>query len=140
MPFFHTDLKSLDRCKKQEYYCKHKKSEKQKCSELFKKRSKIYFDQTIQDLVNAKPGKAYSILKRLGSRPGECESEDFNIASHVELELSPQQSADRIAEHFAAVSQEFEPLHESRLPLRVQNKLSQPVLPEDLPQISERDV
>ena len=64
------------------------------------------------------------MMRKLGARPGELsDTSTFTLPDHAKLNLSPKQSADRIAEHFAQVSQEFEPLSLDRLPLRVQNLL-----------------
>ena len=71
----------------------------------------------------------------MGSRPGSGdEASGFSLPSHDEHCYSVEQSAEKIAEHFAAISQEYRPLDVSNLPTRVQNKLKSPGSP---PQISE---
>ena len=69
-------------------------------------------------------------------QPGEgSESNTFSLPEHECL--SPDQSAERIAEHFASISQEFPPLDIDLLPSHVKDKiLSCDILP---PQISEYD-
>ena len=70
--------------------------------------------------METEPGKAYSILKRLGAKPGESGNMgSFTIPEHVSLGLSAQQSADRIATKFAEISQEYEALDMGSLPTRV---------------------
>ena len=67
---------------------------------------------------NTNPSKMYSTLKRLGSRPGNNEeSNSFSLPLHVEQGYSAEQSAELIANHFAAISQEYRPLDVSSLPL-----------------------
>ena len=64
------------------------------------------------------------MLKRLGAQPGDCiDGNTFTLPTHESESLSEEQSAERIAEHFAAISKDFPPLDVSCLPTRVQNKL-----------------
>ena len=66
----------------------------------------------------------YSVLKRLGSKPGDLDQETcFSLPSHEAKGLSHEQSAELIAEHFAEISQEFRPLLVSNFPARVQEKI-----------------
>ena len=62
---------------------------------------------------------------------GDCiDSNTFTLPGHESENLSDQESAERIADYFAQISQEFPPLDRKLLPLRVQQKLdSQSSLP-----------
>ena len=94
----------------------------------------------MDDIKNSKPGQAYKILKRLGARPGENpEDGSFELPQHVKDGLSATQSADRLADVFAAISQEFPPLEISKLPEQVQNKIKQ-ANKADVPYISRQMV
>ena len=131
------DLKDLDRKKRREH-AKRKKSErycalKRKYDSLFKTTSQSYFNNVIQNLITSKPGKAYSLLRKLGVRPRDDNS--FNIQSHVDLGLSPDQSAD----HFASVSQEFESVNIQCLPRDVQEIIKREMDLSKLPVLDERD-
>ena len=96
---------------------------------LYKKTSKSYFDNIINKLLSSKPSQAYSLIKKLGARPGDIdESSSFSLPNHTELNLSSQQSADQIAEYFSKVSQDYEAITISRLPSRVQDILSESVI------------
>jgi hypothetical protein len=56
------------------------------------------------------PGKAYKNLKKLGAQPGDClEENSFILQSHLDANLSAEESIERIAQHFARISQEFPP-------------------------------
>ena len=97
--------------------------------------------ETVDNLLRSKPGKAYSILRRLGARPGdELMNGTFDLSDHVALNLTPQQSADRIANYFSAVSQEYAALDVNKLSPQLQEQISRHVDISELPQISERDV
>ena len=74
------------------------------------------------DLRQAKPGQAFSTLKRLGAPPG-TEDTGFTLPSHENDGLSDQESAELIADGFSSISQQFHPLNVSSLPLHVQEKL-----------------
>ena len=74
--------------------------------------------------MDTKPGRAYSTLKRLGAQPGDCtDANTFTLPGHLADNLTPQQSAERIAAHFADISGQFPALSTSLLPDRVQTKL-----------------
>ena len=61
----------------------------------------------------------------------------ITLPSHQKENLTDQQSADRIADHFTEISGQFSPLDVNRLPLRVQTNLSSLSNP---PSIYEHDV
>ena len=94
-----------------------------------------YMQKNINELKETNPGRAYKVLKRMGAQPGDCSENDTFILPNHEIEvLSPEQSAERIAQHFAEISQQFPPLDVNLLPDRVTAKLqtvSSPPLIED---------
>ena len=55
--------------------------------------------------------------------PGESESHSFNLPEHDNLNYSDQQSVEAIADHFASISQDYQPLKVVKLPERVKSKL-----------------
>ena len=60
------------------------------------------------------PGHAYRILKKMGAQPGDCsETNTFTLPNHEAEGLSAEQSAERMAQHFAEISQQFPPLRYS---------------------------
>ena len=61
----------------------------------------------------------------------------FTLPSHLSDNLTPQQSADRIADHFADISNQFPPLSVIQLPACVQTKLKFDLRPP--PTISEEE-
>ena len=75
----------------------------------------------------------------MGAQPGECEDmSSFTLPSHEHL--SPQESAEKIAEFFSKISQEFPPLSMEALPDRVKQKLLNPESESEVPLIMEHDV
>ena len=95
-------------------------------------------DRKIEALRETKPGQAFKILKSMGAQPGECMEDTFTftLPGHQADGLTSKQSAERIAEYFASISAEYEPLKTESLPRRVKLRLSSESKP---PVISELD-
>ena len=144
-PFITKELKILDRKAKREYR-KNYKSEKYLSlkkiyDEKFRKAAQAYLDKNVRSLKEDDPGKAYQTLKKMSSQPGDCtEDNTFKLSSHVEDNLTDEQSIESIAEHFAQISQEYPPLNRNLLPDEVKAKLDNPTVPDELPSISAYDV
>ena len=76
----------------------------------------------IDGLKEAKPGKAFGILKSMGAQPGDCtDSQTLTLPTHHNL--SAFESAELIAEHFVSISAEYPPLNLDLLPDRVRQNL-----------------
>ena len=74
----------------------------------------------------------------MGAQPGDCiDSHTFTLPSHERESLTEEQSAERIANYFAQISQEYSPLDIKLLPSRVQTILEGESIP---PVISEFEV
>ena len=82
-----------------------------------------YLNKNLDALREAKPGQAFSVLKRMGAQPGNCaDGGTFSLPAHESENLSAEQSAERIADHFASISQDYPPLDIKLLPPQVQDK------------------
>ena len=76
-----------------------------------------YIQTKVDDLKEAQPGKAYNVLKTMGAQPGDCTDEQtFPLPGHRENNLTDEQCADQIADHFASISREFRPINLTLLP------------------------
>ena len=142
-PFITAELKRLDRQKRREYQKRGKtlkyKSIKRKFDIKYREEAEKYLNRNLENIKQSKPGQIFSVLKRLGAQPGECpDSNTFSLPEHENLCLSPDQSAERIAEHFASISQQYPPLNTDLLPTRVKNKIQS--CNTEPPEISEYDV
>ena len=140
-PFITAELKRLDRQKMREY---NKRGKTQKYLNLAKSfelkynaAAEAYLRKNLDTLKESNPGQAYSVLKRLGAQPGDCtDSNGFTLPSHLDDNLTEEQSAERIANHFAEISQQFPPLNTALLPEHVQSILKSKSTP---PTITERE-
>ena len=138
-------MKKLDRLVKREY-TNHLKSKKYlRLKESYDQKFKIaaadYLKKSVRSLMEDDPGTAYSCLKRLAAQPGDHPDEgSFTLLSHQEDNLTPEQSIERIAQHFANISQEFLPLNFNLLPADVKAKLNKPASESELPCLPDHDV
>ena len=98
-----------------------------------KKAGRKYILKNVTVLKLENPGKAYKILKRMGAQLGDCQDEGaFSLQNHIEANMSPEESAESIANHFSKISQEYSPLNEANLPPRVLEKINLPINIEEL--------
>ena len=144
-PYITAELKKLDR-KVKRIYRRHGKSVnyitlKKLYDEKMAKAAEAYLIKNVRSLKEDDPGKAYKTLKKMSAQPGDQSDEgNFTLISHMEANLTNEQSIERIADHFSNISQEFPPLTVQSLPDDVKSKINQPVNPQDLPVISDHIV
>ena len=74
--FINAELKRIDRQKNREYLKKGKTEKylklKKDFDSKYKEAAKKYLNKNLEDLREVKPGQAFSVLKRMGSQPGDC--------------------------------------------------------------------
>ena len=144
-PFITSELKKLDRVIKREYRKKQRTAKYLRLKESYDQKYKMaaadYLDKTVRTLKEDDPGKAYRCLKRMAAQPGDNQDEGaFTLLSHLEDNLTAEASIEKIAQHFASISQEFMPLDYNLLPADVQSKLNQQISESDLPSIEDHEV
>ena len=125
VPFFTERLRLLRRQRQREYR-RNGRSEKylkikQSFNESFEKAAHNYKDKIITEVVEGKRGSAYKALKKLGNNSSE--DTNFQIPSHVESNLSAQQSAELLADYFSRISQEFDPIDANKFSPALKQKL-----------------
>ena len=81
---------------------------------------KKYIEKNVNDALLNDPRKAFKAFDKLGERPG-ARSDGFFLPEHSRM--SPKMVADDLADFFAKISKEFEPLNINQLPLRVLENL-----------------
>ena len=75
-----------------------------------------HLEKNVRSLKESDPGKAYSILKKMGAQPGDFLDDGlFSLTNHLESNLTKQESVEKIALHFARISQEYAPLDTGKL-------------------------
>jgi hypothetical protein len=143
--FITADIKKLNFYMKKEYNKRGKTAKyynlKLAYDTKYRKAAEHQLNKHVEDMMTQHPGRAYSALKRMGARPGDCENDGvFSIISHQNENLDTVQSNERILKYFANISQKFQPLELARLPLGVRNKLSMAVNQQDIPVIEAYQV
>ena len=133
-PFISDKLKKMKRKKCREFH-KNRRSKKWKIMEEkyqneLGKRKKDYYRRKIRNLRKKKPRNWHNELKKLTSHD-QHKAEEIIVEEIKDLPISEQ--AERIADNFAAVSQEFEKL--------VADDIKIPDFSEeDIPQFDEDDI
>lgn len=86
----------------------------EKFSRKFKLAGKQFLQKNVGCIMEAKPGQAYKVLKRMRPRSGDyAVYGGFKLAEYVSLGLSAEQCADRLARAVTIISQEFHALKAS---------------------------
>ena len=88
---------------------------------MFEKEAHKYKEKVITEVTDGKRGSSYKALMKLGS--GKNDDTNFEIPSHVEQNLSAEESAEVIADYFSSISQEFDPIDSSRFTPDLKEKL-----------------
>ena len=110
-------------------------------NEKYQKAANSYLEKNVRSLKEDDPGRAYRSLKKMAAQPGDCSDEGtFQLQSHMEDNLSEDDSVERIATHFFQISQEFPPLNFKLLPDDVKTKLQSPSCHDNMPQLSAYQV
>ena len=129
-PWINEDIKILKRRIQRQYERKGKTKmylDLQQSYELKIENEMQKYTLKIQDeLKNGDRSSSYSALRKLGARPGEAAGNTFTLPDHVDQNLSARQSADIIADHFASISQNYDPINLANFPPRMRAELEQP--------------
>ena len=124
--WINSELKKIHRLKSREYTKRGKTAKYWELAKEFERKYKLeatkFMNKNVESLKDSNPGKAYRTLKQMGATPGDC-MDSTSFSSHLKDNLTTEQSAERIAEHFDEISNSFPPLSVSLLPNHVQTKL-----------------
>ena len=126
-PWITNDLKKLKRSRQREF-CRHGKSDKYydlKNKFINKQASAVkhYTDKIINEVKDGSRTSSYKALRLLGVRNGDTKDDLFILPNHANEQLTEEESAERIADYFSAISQEFDPVEYENLPPCIQDCL-----------------
>ena len=121
-PWISPELKNLDRRRKREFFKNHKSKLWTKLNSEFEEKSSVakqrYYTNIVSDLKETNTGKWYSKIKRMSGQDTDRE----NVILVEELSgYSDQEQADRIAESYAKISNQYDEIKTSDFPA-YQNK------------------
>ena len=86
------------------------------------KQLKMFYDKKLQsgalkyrtklqnEIISGNRSSCYAALRKLGVRPGEAAGNTFTLPYHAEQNYTAKESAELIADHFANISQNYEPI------------------------------
>ncbi len=110
------ELKSLNRRMKREFWKNRKSFKWRKLNKLFLKgkqeKMRNHYSRTLQEALESDPSKWYRMAQKLGI-PGSSRDE---ISVESLQDLDPPAAANKIASHFARISQSYEPISADKLP------------------------
>ena len=84
-----------------------------------------YKEKVLNEVQTGSKNSAYAAIKKLGAHPSDFNS-GFTLPKHTELGLSNFQSVEIIAEHFAAISNTFDPIKISKFSPNLRQKMITP--------------
>ena len=126
-PFITEELKLIRRQRIRAYRKGGRSSKYIEIAEKFdlkiKLEAKKYHQKILNEVSEGKRNNSYSALRKLeyGYNVGpKC---NFTLPSHIDSNLTPAQSAERLGEYFSAISQEFDPISISEFPPWIREKL-----------------
>ena len=143
-PWVTKNLKSLKRARMREY-CRHGKSVKYfDLKNMFtvkqKEAVKHYTDKIVNEVKNGTKTSGYKALRKLGVRKGDTKDDLFILPQHSDQNLSEEETAERIADYFTAISQEFEPLIVKNLPPNILKCIDDAKTDSDIPILEPYEV
>ena len=111
-PWITRSLKNLDRKRKREFYKNHKSPKWYYLDSLFEEKceeeKENYYQNIVHDLKTSNPSQWYSKMKRMSGQ----EDNQADIDTVEELNgLEEDEQVEVIADHYAAVSNLYEPVH-----------------------------
>ena len=129
-PFKREDMKILKRKIMREYEKRGKSplyiDLKATLDDKIKSEKIKYKERVIDEVTNGTRHSAYSAIRKLGSRLGKASTRLFSLPQHNDLGLSDSQSAERIADHFAAISSTYKPIRTEKFSPNLRSILSSP--------------
>ena len=110
------NLKNLHRAMQREF-CKNRKSQKfiklkTKFKKLKKKSIRTVYSEFVQELKSTDPAKWYYMAKKIGAVSNKRSDTEIESLSG----LSNKESANRIAQHFSEISNQYSPIDYTQLP------------------------
>ena len=115
-PWMTKSLKKLDRLRKREFYKNRKSPKWERLNAAFQAKSKEekqrYFTNIVSDLKTSNVSQWFSKVKRMSGQ--EDSRSDFTVDEL--LGLSDQDQAEKIADHYAGISQLYKPITDSDFP------------------------
>ena len=113
-PYMTEQLKKLRR-QRQRVYSKSGRSQKyleikSQFDLKLKAEVKKYQDKVKSEVTEGKRNSCYAALRKLGVGGKDISKNTFTLPSHADNDYTPEQSAEKFADYFSSISQEYEPI------------------------------
>ena len=143
-PFMTEELRKLRR-QRQRAYRKGGKSQKylklkNEFDKKLKQEAEKYRVKILNEVQEGKRNNSYSSIRKLELGEHFHSRKSFTLPKFVELNLSPFQCAEKLADHFSSISQKFEPISIEKLSPIVQQKVAAGLTDKSKPVLEEWQV
>ena len=145
LPYFTEELKILRR-KRNRIYQKYGRSQKYlEAQQVFETRLKSeaikYKQRIINEVNNGRRGSGYSAIRKLGDSQTDCDKKkEFTIPTYCERGLNPEEAANKLADHFAAINQTVQPLDLSKFHPALKEAVNDGKTSRTKPMLSQHEV
>ena len=119
-PYFTEELRQIKRRRQRAYSQQGRRSQLYtKLKQLFDTKlmneARKYKSRIENEVKEGRRGSGYKAIRKLGNKPGGSQKCDIILPAYAEQNLTPKQSANKLAEYFSAISQAVEPLNVEQL-------------------------
>ena len=127
-PYFTEELRRIRRQRQRIYRKSGRNQEyieiKKRFDQKLKLEAEKYKQKILAEVKEGKRNNSYSALRKLETGVNVGKNSNFTLPEHVEEDLSAFQSAERLADYFSKISQEFEPICKDKFPPFIREKLT----------------
>ena len=114
-PFFTEELRLLRRRRQREYQKRGRSDKylelKERFEETLKNEARKYKEKVIQRVKDGDIKSSYKLLRNLGDGPQDkMKKRELKIPKFIDNNMSDQECADFLADHFSKISQNLEPI------------------------------
>ena len=126
-PYITEELKLLRRQRKRTYRKNGRNAKYLQLLKTYVQKVKLeaqkYHQKILNEIAEGKRNNSYAALRKLEYGGNVGKKNAFTLPSHAEDDLSPVQSAERLAVFFSKISQEFEPICPENFPPWIKQNL-----------------
>ena len=145
LPYFTEELKILRRRRNRIYQRTGKSQQYQEIKNEFEQKlvneATKYKNKILQEVKDGKRGSGYSAIRRLGDGQSDWDArKEFQIPAYCEKGLTANEAANKLADHFSAISQTVKPLDFEKLHPSLRLAIQEGREMERKPTLSQHDV
>ena len=144
-PYMTEELRQLRRQRQRAYTSGGRSDKYLQLKHLFDEKLKLeaekFRQKIVAEVAEGTRSSSYSALRKLEAGTHSTQKQNtFTLPDHAEPDLTPLQSAEKLAEYFSKISQEFAPINPDLFPPWIRKKLSDGKLDPAKPILEEWEV